>query len=138
MPSKRSTFKNELIVREDSERYARSIKPLGNGQFKLFETETGEELTATIRPVLRRGRDNVIKPGCLVLIDHDESSTKKKWFIIHVYSEDDVKKLRKSGEIVDVKEKEVSNVVFVDDSVPNAASNDQSDDEDDEDFVNGI
>jgi hypothetical protein len=138
MPSKRSNFNTGLITKEGDEIYAIAKLPAGNSQIRVIPIETGQEITATIRGSLRKGKDNKVVPGKLLLLQPDESSTREKWFITHVYSEDDVKRLRKLGEIVDIKEKEVSNVVFVDDSVPNAASNDQSNDEDDEDFVNGI
>jgi translation initiation factor IF-1 len=140
MPSKRSNNSNTgLITREGSgEAYALANLPVGDGQFRVFNTETGLEMKATIRGSLRRGKNNKIVPGKLVLLQRDDSSTKEKWFIIHVYSDDDVKRLRKSGEIVDIKEKEVSNVVFVDESTPNIASNQESDDEDDQDFIDDI
>jgi translation initiation factor IF-1 len=138
MPNKRSNFSTGLITREGNENYAIAKMPAGNSQFRVIPTETGQEVTATIRGSLRRGKNNKVIPGKLVLLQLDESSTKEKWFITHVYSEDDVKRLRKSGEIVDIKEKEVSNVVFVDDSAPIAASNQESDDEDDQDFIDDI
>ena len=138
MPNKRSNFNTGLPTKEGDEIYARAKLPAGNSQFRVIPIDTGsKEVTATIRGSLRKGGKNKVKPEMLVLLQPDESSTKEKWFIIHVYSDDDVKRLRKSGEIVDIKEKEVSNVVFVDDSVPNAASNEESD-EDDQDFIDDI
>jgi hypothetical protein len=138
MPSKRSNFNTGLITAEGSEIYAIAKLPAGNSQFRVIPTETGQEVTATIRGSLRRGKDNKVVPGKLLLLQPDESSTREKWFITHVYSEDDVKRLRKSGEIVDIKEKEISNVVFVDESAPVVSNNQKSDDEDDQDFIDDI
>ena len=139
MPSKRTNHSNTgLITKEGNETYAIAKLPAGNSQFRVIPTETGQEVTATIRGSLRRGKDNKVVPGKLLLLQRDESSSKEKWFITHVYSEDDVKRLRKSGEIVDIKEKEVSNVVFVDGSTPNIASNQESDDEDHQYFIDNI
>ena len=140
MPKKSSNSQpNTELVKKDDEAYARAHLPAGNGQYRVYITETGQEVIAKIRirGSFKTGKNNKINPGRLVLLQPDYSSTKKKWFIIYVYSEDNIEFLRKSGEVVDVKEKEVSNVVFVDDSAPIAASNDESDG-DDEDFVNGI
>jgi len=141
MPSKRSNSNyTGLITKEGKEEdYAIAKLPAGNSQYRVISTETGNEVTATIRGSLRRGKDNKVVPGKLVLLQLDESSTKEKWFITHVYSEDDVRRLRKSGEVVDVKEKEVSNVVFVDDSAPVVSNNQESDDEGDQaGFIDGI
>ena len=138
MPNKRSNFNTGLITKEGNEIYAIAKLAAGNSQYRVVRTETGQEVTATIRGSLRRGKDNKVIPGKLVLLQPDESSTKEKWFITHVYSEDNVKRLRKSGEIVDIKEKEVSNVVFVDESAPVVSNNQESDDEDDQDFIDDI
>jgi translation initiation factor IF-1 len=138
MPKKSSNSQpNTELIKKGDEAYARAHLPAGNGQYRVYITETGQEVIAKIRGSLKTGKNNKISPGRLVLLQPDYSSTQQKWFIIYVYSEDNIKFLRKSGEVVDVKEKEVSNVVFVDDSAPITASNDESDG-DDEDFVNGI
>ena len=138
MPTKSSNPNtNTLVTKGEGGAYARAHLPAGNSQFRVFMTETGQEITAKIRGLLRTGKNNKVVSGKLVLLQRDESTTREKWFIVYIYSDNEIKQLRKLGEIVDVKEKEVSNVVFVDDSVPNAASNEESDG-DDEDFVNGI
>lgn len=138
MPNKRSKFNTGLTTKDGNEIYARAKLPLGNSQYRVVRTVTGQEVTATIRGSLRTGKNNKVIPEKLVLLQPDESSTKEKWFITHVYSEDDVKRIRKSGEIVDIKEKEVSNVVFVDESAPVVSNNQESDDEDDQDFIDDI
>jgi len=135
MPKKSSNSQpNTELIKQGDEAYARAHLPAGNGQYRVILTETGEQVTARIkiRGNYKTGKTNLITGGRLLLVQPDPSSTKRKWFIIYVYSEDNIKFLRKSGEVVDVKEKEVSNVVFVDDSDPVVSNNQESDDEDDQ------
>ena len=114
--SNRSKSNTGLVTKEGDEKYGRANLPAGNSQFRVFDIETGQEITATIRGSLRRGPGKQkVTPTCLVLLQPDDSSTKPKWFITYVYSDDEVKRLRRSGETVDLKEKIDSNVVFVDD-----------------------
>lgn len=139
MPKKSSNSQpNTELFKQGDEAYARAYLPAGNGQYRVIFTDSGEEVTAIIkiRGNFRTGKTNLITNGRLLLVQPDPSSTKRKWFIIYVYSEDNVKFLRKSGEVVDVKEKEISNVVFVDESAP-VVSNQESDG-DDEEFINDI
>jgi len=140
MPKKSSNSQpNTELIKQGDEAYARAHLPAGNGQYRVILTETGEQVTARIkiRGNYKTGKTNLITGGRLLLVQPDPSSTKRKWFIIYVYSEDNIKFLRKSGEVIDVKEKEISNVVFVDESAP-AVSNQESDDEDDQDFIDDI
>jgi hypothetical protein len=141
MPKKSSNSQpNTELVKKDDEAYARAHLPAGNGQYRVYITETGQEVIARIRirGGFKTGKNNKISSDRLVLLQPDYSSTKKKWFIIYVYSEDNIEFLRKSGEVVDIKEKEVSNVVFVDESAPAVSNNHESDDEGDQDFIDDI
>ena len=135
--SSRTKSNSGLITLEGDEKYGRVNLPAGNSQFRVFDIATGQEIIATVRGSLRRGPGKQkVTPTCLVLLQPDESSTKPKWFITYVYSDDEVKRLRRSGEIVDLKEKTNSNVVFVDDGAQAQDVNDDDEnDKNDDDAI---
>lgn len=97
----------ELVYRSsEDEHYAVVGAPQGSARFKVTLHSTNEEVTAKARGTLIKGPNKKrIEKDMYVLVQSDSSNTADdKYYIIHVYSPDDVKRLRKAGELAQVKQ----------------------------------
>ena len=76
---------------------------------------TNQQVQAKLRGTLVKGpKKKLVKTGDYVLIQEDNSTTADdKYYIIHVYSPDDIKRLRKAGELAQIKEADATEKVTV-------------------------
>jgi len=98
----------ELIYRNeaDDENYAIVNASKGDARFEITFYSNNVIAIAKVRGALISGpKKQRIEKGNLVLVQGDNSSTKgDKYFITHKYSDDDVKRLRKAGELAQIME----------------------------------
>ena len=115
---KTHTGSNKALQYRDEgleEEYATIGNPKGGAQFECTILSTNVSTIATARGCLCSGpKKKRINRGDLVLIQKDEcTTTKDKYYIIHVYSADDVKQLRKAGELAQINEDDEQKVAVV-------------------------
>jgi hypothetical protein len=138
----KNTGSCELIYRceKDGEHYAVVEAPTGDVRFKVTIHSTNVEAYAKACGSLIKGpKKKRIEKGNLVLLQKDGSNTgEDKYYIIHVYSQDDVKRLRKAGELAQIKEADDAEKVTV--AFANEVICDKKYDqvEIDDDFISGI
>ncbi len=113
----KNTGSQELIYRseKDGEHYAYVGNPKGSARFEVTIHSTNVQAIAKARGTLTKGpHKKRIEKGNLVLVQEDGSSTAEdKFYIIHVYSADDIKRLRKAGELAQIKEADAEDRVTV-------------------------
>jgi initiation factor 1A len=94
---KKGTGERELLTRTDDQEYGLVSKALGGSKFSVKVSD--KTYIGKLRGTLRRSKkSNRVDPGSVVLIsirDFQDSNVD----IIHVYSNDEVRKLKKSGEL---------------------------------------
>ena len=113
----KNTGSHELIYRSEKagEHYAYVTNPKGDARFEVTNHSTNVQVLAKARGCLISGpKKKRIEKGNLVLIQDDGTSNgDDKYYIIHVYSPDDIKRLRKAGELAQIKEEEDTDQVTV-------------------------
>jgi hypothetical protein len=113
----KNTGSNELIIRSEKngEHYANVKNPQGNVRFEIIIHSTNIQTIAKARGSLIKGPNKKrIEKGQLVLVQEDGFSTSdEKYYITHVYSQDDVKRLRKAGELAQIKNADDEDKVIV-------------------------
>ena len=103
---KNTSSSKELHYRQDNEKYAVINCDKGNARFEVTIYGTNEISMAKARGSIISGpkRERLAK-GDMVLLQHDGSTTSgDKYYILIKYSPDEVKRLRKAGELNEVKE----------------------------------
>lgn len=136
MISKNMSKKNELIIAEEGEYYARVDKAVGNGKFNgVYISETGpRNILLNLRGSLKRKkkkRSNLIESGCWVLIVIPDYDTTKGW-IVSKYQDNEVNTLKKMGEITDIdkgKDSKTKKTVMPDEETGIVFENDEQDTE---------
>ncbi len=103
---KKHTGSNELQYRQDGEEYATINGDKGNARFEVTLYSTNQVVMAKARGALIHGpKKQRLEKGNLVLLQRDDNTTgTDKYFILLKYSDDDVKRLRKAGELTQIKE----------------------------------
>lgn len=129
----------ELVIKTtDNEEYGEILNAKGDARFEVKLISNGFTVIAKTRGALIKGPNKQrIDKGSVVLLQRDMSTYEEKYYIIHKYTKDNVKTLKKSGELATytlVEEDDNNNVVF-DDDVENLTL-DQV--EIDDDFIAGI
>lgn len=119
---KKNTGSIELQYRQEGEKYAFINCDKGNARFEVNLYGTNEITMAKARGSIIRGpRKQRINKGDLVLIQHDGSTTcEDKYYILFKYSQEDIKRLRKAGELTLIKEtdeKDAVDIAFEDDVI---------------------
>lgn len=104
-----NNISRELQYKQNGEEYAIVSGDKGNGRFLVTIYSTNESTMAKARGAIIHGpRRQRIEKDDLVLIQKDESTSlqnsKDKYFIIHKYSYDEMKRLEKAGLLVQIKE----------------------------------
>lgn len=148
MPPKRKKIVNttkstgELIFRDEDQKYAHIIKPLGDRRFQIV-TEDGRVGIGKLRGNMRR-RDMVI-PGMKVLLS--ERWNDGKFDILLKYDDKQTKLLKKYGELDDLEKAVVDWQRAEDERMYGTAETDPDaletliefeDADDDDDFINDI
>jgi translation initiation factor IF-1 len=135
---KKNHTKKDIIFRsmKDDEHYATVGNPKGDGRFEVTMFENNILTIAKIRGALSRGphKQKIVKED-VVIIQGNPGSTQDKYYIIHKYSPDDVRRLRKAGELAQIKENNEEAVVIFDDDV---VVNKQNEVDIDDDFISNI
>ena len=108
----------QLVYKDFSQDYAYVNKIIGNGRVNLSINK--KEVVGIMRGNLKRKRQWVVV-GNYVLVSKREFED--KYDIIHVYTEDEIKRLKKNGEIktgedieddeLEFKEEEIENEDFI-------------------------
>ena len=126
----------ELIIKEENEDYAEIIAPKGDLRFEVKLFGNGQSVFARARTAITRGPNKKrIYPGDIVLVQLDGLSSKTDHYhITHKYSPDDVRRLRKQGEITLKVETGESGVVFDGDGMETTDAKQEID----EDFLDNI
>lgn len=103
---KKNTGSNELQYRQDGEEYATINGDKGNARFEVTLYATNQVAMAKARGSIIRGpKKQRLEKGDLVLLQRDDNTTgSDKYFILLKYSQDEVKRLRKAGELTQIKE----------------------------------
>jgi len=89
---------------EDEQEYARVTKSFGGGRFRVKITMSGKEVLAKLRGSMRGGkrkRKNFVAVDSVVLVS-TRGFQDNVVDIIHVYDHDEVRQLKKSGNLVEV------------------------------------
>jgi hypothetical protein len=113
---KKNTSSNkELQYRQTGEEYAIINSDRGNSLFEVTLYATNQIVMAKARGSLIRGprKQRLEKNNFVLLVQDDATSSGNKYYIIHKYSQDDVKRLRKAGELTQVKESEETDKITV-------------------------
>lgn len=110
----------ELVIRTNSdEEYGEILNAKGDARFEVKLISNGFTVIAKTRGALIKGPNKQrIEKGSVVLLQKDMSTYEEKYYIIHKYTKDNVKSLKKSGELATyilAEEDDNNNVVFEDD-----------------------
>ncbi len=90
-----------LVTKTDGQEYAFVLKPVGDGKFKVLCYDNVERL-GVLRGSMKNGRKKVwVSEKDHVLVSFRDF-TEKKCDIIHKYSPEDVRKLKKLGHLPDL------------------------------------
>ena len=107
----------ELVYRNVAmkEFYAIINSNKGDARFEVTVVENNQTVMAKARGAIIKGPNKKrLEKGDMVLIQQDESnSSGDKYFILHKYTPDDVKQLRRSGELAQVREVETDETTTV-------------------------
>lgn len=114
MSKRKTTKKSEMVYKDEGEEYAYVLAEKGNCRFECRLVD-GTLCMAKAKGSLIKGpKKNKILKEDLVLLQLDMCTTERKFYIIHKYDSDQVRLLRKRGEIPDtlMSEDKESEIVF--------------------------
>ena len=115
----KNTGTKELVIKNNDEEYAEVLNAKGDARFEVKIISNSFTVIAKIRGALIKGPNKQkIEKGSIVLLQRDMATYDEKYYIIHKYTKDNIKSLKKSGELATyilVEEKTDNNVVFDDD-----------------------
>lgn len=116
---KRSKFSNELRFKKESEGedYAEIISEKGDARFECKLLDGSIVISKAKGSISRGPKKEKLSKNDFVLLQKDECTSQKKFYLIHKYSPEDKKKLAKMGELTQIKESEDVMVAFEDDIV---------------------
>lgn len=108
---------NELILKsdKDSEFYGEIINPKGDTRFEVQLLDKRLVVAKARGSIISGPKKQRLNKNDMVLLQFDPNTTTgDKYYIIHKYSQDDIKRLRKSGELATIKDDEDvnNNIVF--------------------------
>jgi hypothetical protein len=112
----------ELQYRQSGEEYAIVNCDKGSSRFEVTIYKTSQIIIAKARGSICKGpRKQRLEKGDYILIIMDETtSSGDKYYIVHKYSNEDIKKLRKEGELTQIretKEDRTVSIVFEDNNI---------------------
>jgi hypothetical protein len=113
--NKKFTGSYELQYRKEGEEYATINGDKGCARFEVTLYTTSQVTIAKARGAIIHGpKKQRLSKGDMVLLQHDDCTTSsEKYYILHKYSPDDVKRLHKAGELIQIKETKEENKVTV-------------------------
>ena len=112
---KKHTGSNELQYREEGEEYAVINGDKGDARFEVTIYSTKQITMAKARGSIIHGpKKQRLSKGDMVLLQRDDCSTaSSKYYILIKYSPEEVKRLRKAGELTQIKEADEGEAVIV-------------------------
>jgi hypothetical protein len=134
---------NDFILKIDKEdqEYAEVIAPKGSSRFEVTLIKNNETINVKLRGTLTHGPNKQrIEKGNIVLLHPDsctDNNNNNRYYIIHKYSPDDIKRLHKMGELAHIINMEIdkqSTVMFEYDVLEKKMNEIKIDD----DFINNI
>jgi len=114
----KNTSTKELVIKNNDEEYAEVLNAKGDARFEVKLISNSFTVIAKIRGALIKGPNKQrIEKGSIVLLQKDMATYDEKYYIIHKYTKDHIKSLKKSGELATytLPEENTDNVVFDDD-----------------------
>ena len=123
--------KRELLYKEDGQEYAQVLSMLGNRRVQCLCFD-GKERQCTIRGKMCSRRKVWIAVGDIVLVTLRDFQD-DKCDVVHKFNSDEIRKLRKKGEIPDVDINANSDLELEEDDCVvfgNSGSEDENDDDD--------
>jgi initiation factor 1A len=116
--NKQTGITKELIMKDDSQEYAEVVAAKGDNRFEVKLISNGFSVIAKLRGALTKGRNKQrIEKGNVVLCQMDMTSSDYKFYIMHKYTKDHIKNLKKNGDLASYVEKDDENNVIFDDDV---------------------
>ena len=118
---KRGGHTKELQLKQDGEEYGEIVNEKGDLRFEVKLIINNSTTIAKARRAIAFGPNKTrITKGDTVLLQLDDStSSKDRYYIIHKYSADETKQLKKMGELVTIVKQEETintNVAFEEDA----------------------
>lgn len=118
----------QLVIAENGEEYAEIIKALGDCLFQVQIYSNGSMVNARLRGCLKGKNKRRVKIGDTILIQNDSlSKINSNYHIIHIYSDNDIKTLKKMKVLVSNRDAE-SLILIEDEEVNNTHEIDITDD----------
>ncbi len=122
-----STHQLVQADKKEGQQYAVVTKPLGNCTF-LVEKQNGDDQACSLKGSMKGKKFERVNIGDLVLTQLDPSTTSKnKFYIIHLYNPKEKKQLEKLGEFVSATEVDDTCVSFIFEGDEKIIQNKQSD-----------
>ena len=114
--NKQSGITKELHIKDDTQEYAEVVSAKGDNRFEVKLISNGFSVIAKLRGSLTYRCNKRIEKGEVVLCQVDDMNYNPKFYIVHRYTKDHIKALKKMGDLATYVEKdEKSNVIFDDD-----------------------
>lgn len=89
------------LEKEDEQEYARVVKAVGGSRFSLSLNGNGNLIIGKLRGTMKKNKKkHFVEIGCIVLVSMREFQDNVA-DIIHVYSEQEAKKMVKNGDFID-------------------------------------
>lgn len=116
--TKHTGITKELIVKDDTQEYAEVVAAKGDNRFEVKLISNGFSVIAKLRGALTKGRNKQrIEKGNVVLCQMDMTNNDHRFYIMHKYTKEHIKDLKKNGDLASYVEKDDENNVIFDDNV---------------------
>jgi initiation factor 1A len=99
---KRKETKESIFIESETEYYGQVIACKGDSRFEVKLVKSNINVIAKVKGSLTKGRRNIIKINDYVLLD-TSIYEQNKYYIIHKYTNDEVKNLKKQGDLTGFK-----------------------------------
>jgi translation initiation factor IF-1 len=108
-----------LKIENENQEYGQIIGPKGNTRFEVKLIKNNEIFNVKLRGTLSKGPNKQrIEKKDIVLLHPDNSTTDNdKYFIIHKYSNDDIKRLQKMGELAQINLDDNDPIIMYEDDI---------------------
>lgn len=112
---------NELVFKGENQQYADVIEPRGDARFFCQPLQGSPVLAKLVGSLIKGPKKKYVAKGDFVLLQKDTNTTEKEaYYIVHKYSEEERKNLKKQGElkiinIVKKEDKEKNTTIIIGD-----------------------